>query len=395
MRRKSPARVVGPYLERGKWRIVVVESNTRKSFFFLTEGEAIKHKAGLTKRVAKPASRKLADVLTEWETHRARNGTCKPQTAKEHGVRARLLLGPYLDRDIAALTPRGAATLYQAYTERPSAKTGKPLSAATHQLDRTAARELYDFAAQRGYIGGNPFKDVKPIGKLKAGKLQLRIDEARQFTAAAIHLFEEENKPVAIGALTALTMGLRTSEVLKRVVRDLDDGARYLWIDQGKTANARRHLEVPELLQPYLLRLAQGKRPEEFLFGLGERSGRPLRRQAMHAVVQRTCRKAGVPRVCTHSLRGLWATLAVGSGVASHAVAASLGHHSFAVTRKHYAQPAAIANAGTARFIGVLEGLRSDPRQGAEDLLRQLDPEILAQLAALLAARKGRGEPAE
>ena len=29
---------------------------------------------------------------------------------------------------------------------------------------------------------------------------------------------------------------------------------RYLWIDAGKTANARRHLEVPEIMQPYLLR---------------------------------------------------------------------------------------------------------------------------------------------
>ena len=43
MRRKSPPRVVGPYLERGKWRIVVVENNTRKSFFFLSEEEALKH----------------------------------------------------------------------------------------------------------------------------------------------------------------------------------------------------------------------------------------------------------------------------------------------------------------------------------------------------------------
>jgi len=41
-------------------------------------------------------------------------------------------------------------------------------------------------------------------------------------------------------------------------------------------------------------------------------------------------------------------------------VAASLGHHSFAVTRKHYAQTEAIANAGTARFIGVLEGSLSE-----------------------------------
>lgn len=44
MRRKSPPRVVGPYLERGKWRILVVDNNARKSFFFLTEQEALKHK---------------------------------------------------------------------------------------------------------------------------------------------------------------------------------------------------------------------------------------------------------------------------------------------------------------------------------------------------------------
>ena len=58
-------------------------------------------------------------------------------------------------------------------------------------------------------------------------------------------------------------MGLRTSEVRDRVVRDLDDHALYLWIDEGKTKSARRHLEVPGVLSPYLLRLAHGKRPDE------------------------------------------------------------------------------------------------------------------------------------
>ena len=71
--------------------------------------------------------------------------------------------------------------------------------------------------------------------------------------------------PFSTPALVALTMGLRTGEVLDQVVRDLDDGARYLWIDAGKTANARRHLEVPELVQPYLLRLAAGKPGRSFV----------------------------------------------------------------------------------------------------------------------------------
>lgn len=231
--------------------------------------------------------------------------------------------------------------------------------------------------------------------RIKTGKLQLRIDEARHFTATAIQIFEDEHKTLAIGALVALTMGLRSSEALQRVVRDLDDGAKYLWIDQGKTANARRHLEVPEPLQPYLLRLAVGKQPDEFWFGLGVRSRRPFQHQRLYEMVHSICRRAGVPRVCTHSLRGLWATLAVGSGVASHAVAESLGHHSFAMTRKHYAQPAAITNAGTARVVAALEGLRPVDKPSAQELIRQLDPETLAQLAALLAVGKGKGEPAK
>ena len=48
-------------------------------------------------------------------------------------------------------------------------------------------------------------------------------------------------------------MGLRTSEVMARVVRDLDDSARCLWTDEGKTDNARRHLEVPGVLSALLL----------------------------------------------------------------------------------------------------------------------------------------------
>lgn len=38
----------------------------------------------------------------------------------------------------------------------------------------------------------------------------LRIEEARRFTEAAVRYFEETQRPLAIGALVALTMGLRT-----------------------------------------------------------------------------------------------------------------------------------------------------------------------------------------
>ena len=393
MRRKSPPRVVGPYEERGRWRIVVIENGERKSFFFPTQEEALKLRGEFIKEVVQPHSRKLSDVLTEWENARVRSGVCKPKTAIEQARRVRLFLEPFLEQDFDALTPRRAAALYLNYTEQLSNRTGKLLSAATHHLALTVAKDLYNWAIKRGYISLNPFKEVKAIGKTNAGKSQLRIDEARRFADSARQYFEEENKPLAVGALLALTMGLRTSEVLKRVVRDLDDGARYLWIDEGKTAKARRHLEVPALVQPYLRRLACGKRPDELLFGVGERTGKPHLRQSMHRTVRQLCERAGVPRVCTHSLRGLWATLAVGSGMASHAVAESLGHHSFSVTKKHYAQPSAVTNVSTARVAGMLDGHRAPVRPTAQDLLQQLDPDTLTQLAELLATRKGMGAP--
>jgi integrase len=46
--------------------------------------------------------------------------------------------------------------------------------------------------------------------------------------------------------------------------------------------------------------------------------------------------EAGVPVVCSHSLRGLHATLATAAGATSHVVASALGHSSPAVTHAHY-----------------------------------------------------------
>ncbi len=233
-------------------------------------------------------------------------------------------------------------------------------------------------------MGATPFKDVRPVGKVKAGKQQLRIEEARQFTSAALTYYGETGRPLSIGALLALTMGLRTREVLERVVRDLDDGAKYLWIDTGKTARARRHLDVPELIQPYLLQLMQGKGKEDVLFGNGT-DQKVLCRQTMWKMVRTLCKKAGVPTVCTHSLRGLWATLAVESGAASHVVAANLGHHSFKMTERHYAQGSAVKNAATARVFGRLGDKQTSAPSSAREQLEQLDEGELARLLELLA----------
>lgn len=392
MRRRNPARVLGPYKERGKWRLIIVEDGGRRAVFFPTHEEALKFKAGTEREISPAPSRRIADVLAEWHAERLRAGQCKPKTVDTQFARLQVFFATVSEEDIAAVPPRRAAALYDEATKRVSPKTGIVMAVASQRLDLWLAQCFYRWATRHGYVGVSAFRDVKPVGKVRAGKPQLRIEEARRFTGAAVSYFEEKQNPLAIGALLALTMGLRTSEVLERVVRDLDDGARYLWIDAGKTANARRRLEVPEVVQPYLSQLADGKRPEDWLFG-ASRSGGPRGKQKMWEMVRRLCQQAGVPVVCTHSLRGLWATLAVESGAASHVVAANLGHHSFAVTERHYAQGSAVANAATARVLGMLGGDRPAQRKSPREQLEQLDESTLVRLLELLADSKKGGAP--
>ncbi|WP_233206428.1 hypothetical protein, partial [Haliangium sp. UPWRP_2] len=63
MRRRNPARVLGPYEEKGRWRLIVVEEGGRRSVFFPTHAEALKFKNGAEREIAQPASRKIADML--------------------------------------------------------------------------------------------------------------------------------------------------------------------------------------------------------------------------------------------------------------------------------------------------------------------------------------------
>lgn len=79
--------------------------------------------------------------------------------------------------------------------------------------------------------------------------MQLRIDEARRWQVKAIG-FADQGEEGAVAAMMSLVMGMRASEIISRVVRDLDDEGRLLWIPETKTEAGKRTLPVPEFLQP-------------------------------------------------------------------------------------------------------------------------------------------------
>ena len=153
----------------------------------------------------------------------------------------------------------------------------------------------------------------------------------------------------AVAAMTALLLGMRASEIVSRVVRDLDDGGRLLWIPHSKTEAGRRTLQVPDQLRPFLQRLAAGRKSDDLLFGYHDWDW-------VRTWVQRIRTDAKVPVVGAHSMRGLHSTLAMAAGVTGHVVAASLGHEKIGTTIRSYADPAAVAGAQQRRTLKVLAG---------------------------------------
>jgi integrase len=217
---------------------------------------------------------------------------------------------------------------------------------------RSSRSAMTAWCVKQEWIATNPAANVEPIGQRNRGKKQLRIDEARKLVDVCIRRANEGDE-AAVGALTSFLLGLRASEVTDRVVRDLDDNGRLLWIEFGKTKRSRRTLEVPALLRPYLLALAKDRPADAQLISrtIFERTGKKRDRHWLLYHVERLCAEAEVPVVCTQSLRGLHASVATDAGATSHVVASALGHSSPAVTHAHY-----IDGATARRACGVWSG---------------------------------------
>lgn len=242
------------------------------------------------------------------------------------------------DRPLRSLAPALARELFK--------KRGGEVAIDTLDGELATAVRFAQWCVAQGWLARDPFDKLAVVGERSRGKEQLRIDEARAFVRVAL----DEGDERGLAAAIALLMGLRASEITNRVVRDVDDGARVLWIDRAKTRKGDRHLEVPEVLRPRLAALCAGRRGGEPLFG-------DVDRHWVGRNVRRLCRIAGVPVVCPHGLRGTQATIAVRAVPAEH-VAEQLGQTGPAVTRRHYLARGAEQDGQQRAALRVLAGGR-------------------------------------
>lgn len=339
------------YSPRGKqWRVVVVgRGGERDSRFYPSEEKARQVIRAVRREFARNGDKTVQEGLDAYERYLLDDRGNKPGLVEDTLYR----LGAFFPDGEVLLRDLNAKTCSEYYDALRTRKTrrGRPFSVDSHRNMLAEAKSFLGWCTvKKKWIAHNPIEGVERGGKRRHGKLQLRVDEARKWLVQAVAL-ADVGEAGAVAALLSLVMGMRANEIVSRVVRDLDDDGKLLWIPDSKTEAGRRTLQVPELLRPMLKALAEGKSPEAKLF---EQHWRDWVRKW----VKRICEAAGVPKVTAHGMRGLHSTLAVEHGVSAHVVAASLGHESSTTTIQSYVKPEVVAGAQQRRVMTVLEGGR-------------------------------------
>ena len=372
MGRRRGDGIFGPYPHRNRHRVELRSGagKTRRESFATREA-ALKYIRDLRAELAS-GQRTIRVATEEYRAHLKAKGN------KDGSINLTLYrLGVFFEQDLdgalADFTPSAGRAAYKALQARPAmlrrggktVATERKVSVDTHRNTLAEARAFLEWCRGEGWVRGNALAEVKGIGRRNHGKEQLRVDEARAWLEHTIAKCEAgEAGPIA--ALTTILMGMRASEVTTRVVRDLDDKGRLLWIPDAKTPKGKRTLEVPEEterelegqaivegypLRRYLLGLAEGKQASGMLFGKHTRDW-PCR------WVQRLCREAKVPEVTAQGMRGLRSTLGIlgGLGARLKQTADQLGHERDTTTQQSYIAPGTVDTVRGRTALAVLQG---------------------------------------
>jgi integrase len=341
-------RVLGPTaLCDGRFRVTLVRgaAGTRRYRTFTTRAAAQRYANEAAATFSDNNSRTLAEALNEYEVYMRSSKLNKANSVNTTLLRLRCFFAP-LTLLVRSLSPARSVALYDTYKGRKNQR-GELISVDTHRNVLAEAKTFLRWCVERHYAPENALAAVKGTGRRHHGKPQLRIDELRKWVQVA-HQLADEGRAGAVAALTALYCGLRSSEIVNRVVRDLDDRGRVLVIEKAKTTRGNRPVPLPAVLQPYLAGLAARKLPSAPLFGAH-------RREWVLKWTKKICRQAQVPLVCAHSLRGAFSSVAVGeAGLSAELVAALLGHESATTTQQSYIAPHARDRARQAQVLGVL-----------------------------------------
>jgi integrase len=336
-------RVSKPYRNRDRWRVRVIDTQTGaiKNHIYATEVDALAARPKLLREYQRPVGVPMFEALKEYETHLktrgnvASRGPNKPRTVETTMQRLR---GVFASEIVTGeLTAKVMMDLWSKWV------AGKATDTALNTLAQVRTflgwLERRQWTKHREVLTG-----IEVVGRRKKGKAKLSQDEAEKLVTWCLANPDDVG---AIATLCAYWLGMRATEIVSRIVQNLDAKGTLLDITESKTEAGERTLKLPTKLQPLLANLAKGKQQDDLLFG-------EVDRHWLRRVVKQSCKAAGVRVVGPHGLRGTHAKVAREVGVSGVLLAAAMGHESERTTTEHYAGRAAVAQGSVERITTSL-----------------------------------------
>jgi integrase len=257
-----------------------------------------------------------ARTFSSWaESYRSSRPDIGDETRKNMASHLKRLLPTFGDRDPASITPSDVQEWIGA----------QMVDLKPSSLSRYVAtlRNVLDFAG----LDPNPARDKR----VKLPKIEAAIVEPP--TAAQVEAILARSPSRWRLALRVLEQtGMRVGELRDLEWRDVDLAESRFRIRQGKTATARRWVNVPVWLKDEMTATCppDDRTPERRVFV-------DFTPDVAKNVMARACKAAGIPHFHPHDLRHRYASVKLREGVPVTDLAAQLGHSRKSMTLDVYA----------------------------------------------------------
>lgn len=355
------ARVLGPYYikSRDQWRLTVVHdpkaeraADRQVVAHYPTEEAANEEKRNIEARICNVT---IAMAIDEYERHLVDKETIGYE---ETTRRLRLFFAEVLDMMLGRLTPERGKKLYDAFRARMLSDGKTPISVAYHRAALINARSMLKHCkTEMRWITENPLEEVEGKGKRKSGKRKPTGNELRQWYLYVWDRVEKGND-AALALMLELALALRSGDICRRLVRDVDLDATQLIVEDGKSDKSNEPRLIPSKLQPFARALVANRDPMEPLFKTTRTETGHHSDHWLWQAQERFCRLAGVPHFCPHALKGVSGTIIAKRGAAGNIVMEHLSHEEDATTFRHYVDKGLVEGAQAEQAFKVIAGGR-------------------------------------
>ncbi|MCC4266230.1 tyrosine-type recombinase/integrase [Microbacterium schleiferi] len=212
---------------------------------------------------------------------------------------------------------------------RPHARTGKPLSPGTKQVERSYLQTWGKWMVAEGYLAHDPTARLPKVKVPRRRARPLKLEHIELMLDSGA--YRRTRDIITIAALT----GLRVGEVVKIRGEDVD------WVTNSIRSTRKGGLEhvvwMPEDVQTIARRMPKAGWwfPSPYKNHQFPDGGGHILMKSASSRISRVLRRAGItdPNITGHSLRHFYATVLLRGGARVRVVQEMLGHASLATTQ--------------------------------------------------------------